>query len=53
MRLWLVASFVVFSGFRLDGEPQQQHAVAADDPDMVADEVAKLVQMCVSLSFSL
>ncbi|CAE6198295.1 unnamed protein product [Arabidopsis arenosa] len=29
---------------RLDGEPQQQHAVAAD-PDMVADEVAKLVQM--------
>lgn len=34
----------LFFCFRLDGEPQQQHAVVAD-PDMVADEVAKLVQM--------
>jgi len=30
---------------RLDGEPQQQQHAVADDPDMVADEVAKLVQM--------
>lgn len=34
--------------FRLEGE-EQQHAVAAD-PDKVADEVANLVQMCVSRS---